>query len=185
MKPKNHIFSQSTTTKCRWDPSFFVLLVSLSHFSFVSTCALSRGGGGRVTRPHSLLRVGGGFIYQGRPLQVGGVDPRVIYFFRVRSAEVHGIGWRQASNDACWRRHRACRCFWVADTVSGPYPFGFFRTMERLQGFGRTSGDLPTSADTCLRGHATSPNSGCLLRQTAGALIVTLLVTIQGSASCA
>jgi|688.fasta_scaffold334906_1 hypothetical protein len=126
-----------------------------------------------------------GYLRLRKPLQVGGVDPRVIYLFRVRSAEVHGIGWRQASNDACWRRHRARRCFWVAGTVSGPYPFEFFRTMERLQGFGRTSGDLPTSADTCLRGHATSLNSGCLLRQTAGALIVALLVTIQGSASCA
>ena len=36
LKPKNHIFSQSKTTKCRRNPSFFVLLVSLSLTSLLS-----------------------------------------------------------------------------------------------------------------------------------------------------
>jgi hypothetical protein len=39
----------------------------------------------------------------------------------------------------------------------------------------------PMSADL-LRGQVMSLNSGCLPRQTSGALIVTLLVTIQGTA---
>ena len=59
MKAKNHIFSQSKTTKCRWDPSFFVLLVSLSHFSFVSTCVYP-GERRRVARPPYPLARGAG-----------------------------------------------------------------------------------------------------------------------------
>ena len=150
--------------------------LSLSHFSFVSTCALSRGGGGRVTRPHSHLRVGGGFIYQGRPLQVGG-SILALSIFGIPSTGVHGIGWWQAPNDACWRT-----------PCPGRTQLGTSSRRDQRGKVSRTSAGpawaCPMSVDTCRRGHSVIPNSGRLPRQTSGALIVTLLVTIQGSASC-
>jgi len=39
-----------------------------------------------------------GYLRLRKPLQVGGVDPRVIYLFRVRSAEVHGARHRVAAS---------------------------------------------------------------------------------------
>ena len=84
--------------------------------------------------------------------------------------------------DAGGRRHGARSFVWLAGTVSGPYPFGFVRTTDISRASAGPAGACPTSADIFLRGLAMSPNSGGLPRQTAGALIVTLLVTIQGTA---
>jgi hypothetical protein len=56
-----------------------------------------------------------------------------------------------------------------------------------LRGVGRTGGGRSDVGQTTSDGHLSarttlSTNSGCLPRQTAGALIVTLLVTIRGTA---
>ena len=64
------------------------------------------------------------------------------------------------------------RALCLSHTVSEPYPPGFVRT---------TSAG-PAGADIFLRGQVLSPNSGCLPRQTPGALIATLLVAVQGTA---
>ena len=146
--------------------------VSLSHFSFVSTCVYP---GERSSRP-TPTRIGGG----GEGSVIGGGLSRGRGASRFFSLMKHGIGGGKLHIDAGWRRHGARSFFRLASTVSGPYPFGSFRRMD--------SGALAGPAWTCpmsadfLRGQVMSLNSGCLPRQTAGALIVTLLVTIQGTA---
>ena len=92
----------------------------------------------------------------------------------------HGIGGGKLHNDAGWRWHGARSFFWLASTVSGPYPFGSFRRTGS-RALAGPAWACPMSADL-LRGQVMSLNSGCLPRQTSGALIVTLLVTIQGTA---
>jgi hypothetical protein len=86
--------------------------------------------------------------------------------------------------DAGGRRHRARSFVWLAGTVSGPYPFGFVRTTDISRASAGPAWAWPTSADIFSAWTVYVPNSGCRPRQAAGALIVTLLVTFQGSASC-
>jgi hypothetical protein len=95
--------------------------LSLSLTSLCLDLCLSRGGGGRVTRPHSHLRVGGGFIYLSEEASPGGRG-RFIYLF---------IGGSSAGS---LLRHGA-RSLVVAR--------GFrTRSLEGLQGFGGTIGVL-------------------------------------------
>jgi hypothetical protein len=129
----------------------------------------SPGGRGRLLRfsgfrptPLALAR-GRGFIYRRRrPLQEGGA---LLASFRGVAQSPRGCtasGGGKLHNDAGWRRHGARSFFWLASTVSGPYPFGSFRRTDSRASAG------PASADTLLRGHSMSPNSGCLNRELTG-----------------
>jgi len=97
-----------------------------------------------------------------------GSPGRSIYLFIGRQ---HGarsfFGWRAL----CPGRTQLGLPHGGADSRASAGPVGACLTSDRQR---RT--------DTCRRGQPMSTNSGCLPRQTPGALIVTLLVTIQGTA---
>ena len=160
MKAKNQISANQEQLNVVGFLSSFVL-VSLSHFSFVSTCVYP--GEAVSSHPPPLAfasGLGGSFIYRRRPLHEGVVASSIYSSEVLQQGRCCGTG-RAAS-------------WWLA--VSELVRSKAYRASEG------PSGSCPTSADIFLRGHSMSPNSGCLPRQTAGALIVTLLVTIQGTA---
>ena len=161
--------------------SSFVLLVSLSHFSFVSTCvypgerrrvarpplALARGAG--VQRPHSHWRGGRGEASPGG-----------------RGRFHFSAGFSSAGS---LPRHRASSLVVARDFRT--------RSLEGLKGFGGTIVVLSDvgsflllgppillagrNGQGHLRGQSCLTNSGSSWK-TSGALIVTVVVTIQGSA---
>ncbi len=95
MKTKKY-FSTNQTRKNVVGKSCFTLplsplpaCLSLS-LLFVSTCV------GRVTRPHSHLRVGRGFIYLSEEASPGGRGRFIYLFIGAPSAGGHDIEWRQA-----------------------------------------------------------------------------------------
>jgi hypothetical protein len=144
--------------------------VSLSLTSLCLDLCLSRGGGGRVTRPPlafaSGLRVhlyirGGLFRREG--------SLHIYLFIGGPSAGGHDIGWRRVPERCVLAAARSEQPRWLVGTVSGPYPFGLL-FHDGLRGFGRTSAVLADGGR--------QPSA-----QTSGALIVTL-VTIKGAASC-
>ena len=126
--------------------------LSLSLTSLLSRPVFIQGSGVESPGPHSHWRGGRGFNGptrmgegdEGRPLQEGGVVPLfsgVGFFLQ----PVYPI-FRRSFREAGGRRHGARSVFWLAGTVSEPYPPGFVRTTERLQGFGRSSGGLSDAA---------------------------------------
>jgi hypothetical protein len=129
-------------------------------------------------------RTEGSFIYQGRPLQVGGVAPRFI-FSEVPPRECTASGGGKPPNDACGRRHGARSFFWLAGTHRvRTVPIWVLPSDKATPGLRQDQRGPVRRRQIFSAWILYVPDSGCRLRQAAGALIVTLLVTIQGSASC-
>ena len=147
--------------------------LSLSLTSLLSRPVFIQGSG-RVARPLLALAGGGGFSYWRGPLQREG------RFSLLFTDEARHRG-RQAPQRCGLAAAWSTQLLMAGEHRVRAVPIRVL-PQDGLQGFGRTSVGLP---DVCRFSARTSMslNSGCLPRQTAGALIVTLLVTIQGTAS--
>jgi hypothetical protein len=187
LKAKIKNVSQSRATKCRWIP---VVLchpcLSLSLLFCLDLC-LSRGAASSRPAPTRIGEGGGGST---APLAWargarGGLSRRegsfhfsaglvsfyspYILFFGGPSAKRAGGGTERAASFG-----------WRALYPSHTHLGSSARRSDSRASAG-PAGACPTQR-TFLRGQAMSPNSGGLPRQTPGALIVTLLVTVQGTA---
>ena len=104
--------------------------LSLSLTSLLFRPVSIQGSGVGSPEPHSHLRVGRGFNGGGLSRREGRFS---LYLFVRRSLQEGGTLlalsiFRRSFRDASGRRHGARSFVWLASTVSGPDPFGFFRT---------------------------------------------------------
>jgi hypothetical protein len=109
------------------DPCRPLSPLSLSLTSLLSRPVSIQGSGVGSPEPHSHLRVGRGFNGGGLSRREGRFS---LYIFVRRSLQEGGtlLVFRRSFQDASGRRHGARSFVWLAGTVSGPDPFGLFRT---------------------------------------------------------